>query len=283
MGYLLFKFRAQPGRRARQIHGHGVLETIWTIAPIFILMVIGIPTIIWIVGSMRAPDANALHVNVIGHQWWWEIEYEGIGPDGESLVTANELHLPVGRQVAITLESKDVIHSFWVPQLLGKTDAVPGHTNILEPFTPNEIGTFAGQCAEFCGSAHALMKFFVHVETLANFQEWVASMGTAPEPSTGAAADGQLVFATNCSSCHTIFGTTAQGKIGPDLTRLGSRTTLGAGMIPNDAENLESWIMDVRSTKPIPEAALFMPTFNGVLSEQEIKQVALYLRNMRVN
>ena len=117
-----------------------------------------------------------LNVEAIGHQWWFEFRYPGLGPDGGDLITANELRVPIGRQVAITLEAKDVIHSFWVPQLVGKTDMVPGRVNILEKFTPTEIGSFYGQCAEFCGSAHALMRFRVHVESHADFDRWVAAM-----------------------------------------------------------------------------------------------------------
>ena len=290
MAWLLIKFRARPGRRAQQIHGHTGLEIAWTIAPILVLLIIGIPTMIWIATSSgREPSDAAVRVTATGHQWWFEFEYPGLGPDGGTLVTANEMHVPVGREVAIELRSDDVIHSFWVPQLIGKTDMVPNRENRLEPFVPNEIGTFWGQCAEFCGSAHALMRFRVHVDSLADFNRWVDAMNAPPaDPEAGSAeASGKRVFELSggCLACHTIAGTAAAGRIGPDLTLFGERTTVGAGSLAATDEIVRQWVSDLRSLKPIPsteDRSGMMPTFEGALSEAQIADVVTYLKSLRI-
>ena len=291
LAYILFRFRDRPGAEALQIHGSTPLEISWTLLPIAVLIVIAIPTILAIAGAAREPDDNALHVRAIGHQWWFEFEYEGLGPDGGPLVTANELYLPVGRQVSITLESVDVIHSFWVPQLLGKTDMIPNRVNRLEPFTPNEIDTYYGQCAEFCGLAHAQMRFRTHVVSLGEFGRWVDAMNAgaaAPEAGTAEASGFQVfMLAGGCAGCHTIQGTDAQGQIGPDLTLFGDRTTVAAGILPNTEENLRDWISNVRAVKALPDEGS-MPTFNtgspeDILTEQQVADVAAYLRSLRMN
>ena len=290
LAYILIVFRARPGRRAQQIHGHAGLEIAWTVVPILILVSIVVPTIIWIVGTQEDPDPDALEVVAVGHQWWFEFRYPGLGPDGGDLITANELRVPVGRQVAITLHANDVIHSFWAPRLVGKTDMVPGRVNELEKFTPTEIGEFYGQCAEFCGAAHALMRFRVHVETHADFDRWVASMNEpAPEPEGGSVeAAGRQVFelAGGCGACHAIEGFT-EGDIGPNLTLFGSRGTLGAGILDNSDHNLKSWVANIRDLKPIPdEGTDVMPTFYtgdptfDLLNEAQVDQVVAYLRSL---
>ena len=295
MGYLMAKFRERPGVKARQIHGNNTLEVLWTIGPILILVMIGVPTILAIVGATRAPSEDALHVEVVAHQWWWEVNYPGLGPDGGTLTTANELHVPIGREVAISLKSDDVIPSFWVPQLIGKIDSIPGRTNHLEPFTANEVGVYLGQCAEFCGLAHALMRFRVVVDSLGDFERWVEGMNTpppAPEEESFLAS-GQSVFIQNCSSCHAVAGTVAAGRIGPDLSRFGSRLTIGAGIMDNTEENLVEWITNVTAVKPVPEGlptALAelgngkqaMPRFDDTLSPAQVEAVAAYLRSMTI-
>jgi cytochrome c oxidase subunit 2 len=288
MIWILIKYRSRPGHQARQIHGHAKLEIAWTIAPVFVLLIVTIPTMFWIAGTADDPSPQALEVRAIGHQWWFEFRYPGLGPDGTDLVTANELHIPVGRQVAITLQSDDLLHSFWVPKLVGKTDMIPGRINSLQLFTPNEVGVFWGRCAEFCGSAHAKMHFRVHVDTLGDFNAWAKAVGEgqAAPPEVGtAAARGQKVFELigGCSACHTIAGTAAAGRIGPDLSLFGERGTLAAGITENTEENLRSWISDVRSIKPIDEGPLFMPTFKDSLSEREIADVAAYLKSLTLN
>ncbi len=290
MAYIIVKFRARPGRKAQQIHGNNTLEIVWTIAPILVLVAVAIPTMIWIAtSSSRAVADDAILVTATGHQWWFEFEYEGLGPDGGTLVTANELHVPVGRQVAIELRSEDVIHSFWVPALIGKTDMVPNRENKLEPFVPNEIGEFWGQCAEFCGVAHANMRFRVHVDSLADFERWVAAMNTPPgEPASGTAElSGKRVFEVfgGCAGCHTIAGTDAEGRIGPDLTLFGERTTVGSGILEATDENVRAWVTDVRSIKPIPppeERPGMMPTFADTLSPAQVADVVAYLKSLRV-
>ncbi len=290
MAYILIKFRARPGRAAQQIHGNNALEIAWTIAPIVVLVIIAIPTMVWIAtSSSREVAADAILVTATGHQWWFEFEYQGLGPDGGTLVTANEMHVPVGRQVAIELRSDDVIHSFWVPALIGKTDMVPNRENRLEPFVPNEIGEFWGQCAEFCGVAHANMRFRVHVDSLADFEAWVAAMNAPPAdqaPDSGAVR-GKRVFELTggCAGCHTIAGTAAAGRVGPDLTLFGERTSVGGGILDATVENVRAWVCDLRSVKP---GALFMPTFavgdpdTDVLSEAQVADVVAYLKSLRV-
>ena len=290
LAYILIKFRARPGRRPEQIHGHTGLEITWTVIPILILVSIAIPTIIWIIGTQEDPDPDVLEVTAVGHQWWFEFRYPGLGPDGADLVTANEMRVPVGRQVAIKLHANDVIHSFWVPRLVGKTDMVPGRVNDLEKFTPTELGEFYGQCAEFCGAAHALMRFRVHVETHADFDRWVASMNTAPaEPEPDTVEDaGKRVFqlAGGCGACHAIEGFT-DGDIGPNLTLFGSRGTLGAGILDNSDHNLKAWVSNIRDLKPIPtEGTDVMPTFYtgdasiDLLTEAQVDQVVAYLKSL---
>ena len=289
MAYILLKYRERPGRKAQQIHGHTALEITWTVIPIFILIAIAIPTIIWIAGTTSEPDEDALHIEAVGHQWWFEFRYPGLGPDGGDLVTANELRIPVGRQVAITLEANDVIHSFWVPQLVGKTDMVPGRINILEKFTPTEIGTFYGQCAEFCGSAHALMRFRVHVDSHADFDKWVENMNAVPEaPAEGSVeAAGARVFTNFCARCHTINGVSTE-EIGPNLTLFGDRASVGAGILDSTPENVKAWVSNIRSIKPVLDGTDAMPSFYtgdqdvDTLSEAQVDQVVTYLKSLKL-
>ena len=289
MAYIRWKYRERPGHTAQQIHGNTTLEITWTVIPILILVAIAIPTIVWIAGTTAEPDEDALHIEAVGHQWWFEFRYSGLGPDGEDLVTANELRVPVGRQVAITLEAKDVIHSFWVPQLVGKTDMVPGRTNILEKFTPTEVGTFYGQCAEFCGSAHALMRFRVHVDSHADFDRWVENMNADPVPPEAGSVEarGATVFTNFCARCHTINGVSTE-EIGPNLTLFGDRATLGAGILDSTDENLKAWVSNIRDIKPVLETTDAMPTFYvgdplvDQLTEAQVDQVVAYLKSLKL-
>ena len=301
MAWLLWRFRERDGVSARQIHGNTRLEIIWTIAPVLVLLVIAFPTLFWVAHSEDTPSSIAqnisevgvpgkgLQIIAIGHQWWFEFRYPGLGPDGADLVTANELHIPDGVDVAILLKSDDVIHSFWVPQLVGKTDMIPGRENILHTFNANEVGSFVGQCVEFCGAAHALMQFRVEVETLGNFVNWVDAHNAGaetPEPGTAAFRGSLLVGA--CAQCHAIQGTGLAGEVGPDLTLFGERSTLAAGILENTDANLRQWIGDVRSIKPIPlpfeaptvDQPLFMPQYNELLDEAQIADIAAYLRSL---
>lgn len=297
MAYILVRYRERPGRAAQQIHGNNTLEITWTVIPILILVAIAVPTIIWIAGTTQAADEDVLEVTAVGHQWWFEFRYPGLGPDGGDLVTANELRIPVGRQVAITLEAKDVIHSFWVLRLVGKTDMIPNRVNHLEKFRATEIGEFYGQCAEFCGSAHALMRFRVHVDSHADFDRWVASMNAVPDaPAAGTAEEAGLrVFRAQCATCHAIQGV-SEGLDGPNLTLYGDRATVGAGILPSTTENVKAWVSNVRDLKPIPEpreeplegVSRLMPTFyvndpnRDLLTEAQVDQVTAYLKSLRL-
>ena len=197
-----------------------------------------------------------LTIRINGRQWWWRIEYRDADPQ-RSFITANELHLPVARTAHIELLSDDVIHSFWVPQLAGKRDMIPGRLNTLE-VTPRQTGTFRGTCAEFCGLQHAKMGLVVVVENDADFARWRSRQAqTAMVPAAPPAIEGAQVFASaQCASCHSVRGTYAGSEQGPDLTHLASRATLAAGALPLDAPSLDAWISDPQRHKP----GTLMPT-----------------------
>ncbi len=308
LAYIVIKFRENPNRPPpRQIHGHLGMEIAWTIGPALIVVAIAIPTIQAVFRTQTPPPAsdNALVVEVVGHQYWWEYRYPDLG-----VSTANELHLPVGRAITLKMWSADVIHSFWIPQLGGKRDVNPlrrvpegedaRYTWLY--FTINEEGTFLGQCAEFCGEAHSLMRTRVVAESQAEFDAWVDTWRTpgptaaAPplDPETGqpaAAEDPQVTqgraafFQTTCIACHAIQGTPAQGVIGPNLTRLGGRSTIGAGLLENTPENLARWIStphEVKAGARMPGAQVggggFPPTN---LSEEQVQAIAAYLGSLR--
>jgi cytochrome c oxidase subunit 2 len=256
--YLLWRFRARPGHELpEQTHGNTTLEIGWTIAPAVILVIMAVPTIQTIFALESAPppspDGNQpLVVEVVGKQWWWEFKYPEITlANGEPLTTANEMVIPTGRTVYLSISSDNVIHSFWVQQLMGKIDAMPNHDNRLW-FTAEEPGQYFGQCAEYCGIQHAQMQMNVIAMTPADYQAWVDRSSRPAEPLPEVAEEGPQAFINNgCAGCHTIDGNpTAIGKIGPNLSHFGSRTTLAAGILPNTAENLARWIQDPQGIKP---------------------------------
>jgi cytochrome c oxidase subunit 2 len=272
LALILLRFRARPGADGlpRQIRGHTALELAWTIAPALVLLVIAIPTIQVVFRTQpAAAPPHALEVMVRGWQWWWEFRYPSL-----EVVTANELHLPVGRPVVFTLEGPDVIHSFWVPQLGGKRDVVPGRVNRIV-LTPERAGEYWGQCAEFCGASHANMRLRVIVEEPAAFDQWVAvQQATPPEPE-GAAAEGKGVYTrTACVGCHTIRGVSA-GTLGPDLTRFGGRALFGAGLWPTTSDNVVAWLKDPPALKPGAK----MPNLH--LTDAEAKALAAYLTSLK--
>ncbi|OGK91194.1 MAG: cytochrome c oxidase subunit II [Candidatus Rokubacteria bacterium RBG_16_73_20] len=270
LGWILLRFREKPGAPLpAQTHGHTLLEIAWTVAPALALLVIAIPTIQVIFRTQAAPAAQALDVTVRGRQWWWEFRYPSLG-----VVTANELHLPAGRPVALSLEGPDVIHSFWVPQLGGKRDVIPGRVNRLT-LVPERPGEYWGQCAEFCGASHANMGLRVFVDTPDEFARWLAAQRATPAQPTGLAAEGKAIYALSaCVGCHTVRGVSA-GVLGPDLTTFGSRTTLGAGLRPNTLDNLTAWIRDPAAIKP----GVKMPALG--LGEAEARAVAAYLAGLK--
>lgn len=200
--------------------------------------------------SIRPQDPPpALTVDIVAHQWWWEVRYEGTSP-AQGFVTANEIHIPTGVRVYFKLRSDDVIHSFWVPQLSGKTDVIPGYENVtwLEADRP---GTYRGQCGEYCGLQHAHMAFAVVAQGPAQFAAWKAQqLQPAAPPDSALAAQGQQDFLVHCAICHTIRGTTAGGVLGPDLTHLMSRASIAANTLPNTPGALSGWIADPQHIKP---------------------------------
>jgi len=195
------------------------------------------------------PLRNAVDIELIGHQWWWEARYRH-ADTSRNFTTANELHIPVGRPVVITLASNDVIHSLWIPNLQGKRDLIPGRTTLLR-LRADRAGTYRGQCAEFCGLQHALMALEVTAEPDAAYEAWAGHQRQpAPPPDSDTARRGQQVFlGGTCMMCHTIQGTSAQGWLGPDLTHLAGRRTLAAGTLPNNRGYLSGWIADPHALK----------------------------------
>jgi cytochrome c oxidase subunit 2 len=214
-------------------------------------------------------------IEVIGHQWWWEVRYDSPRAD-KIAVGANEVHLPIGEPVTIRLTSRDVIHSLWIPNLHGKRDLIPGKEARIV-MQADRAGIFRAQCAEFCGMQHAKMAFIVVVEPKENFERWLDRQRLpAPSPRTPDAQYGQQVFLlTTCAMCHTISGTTAGAKTGPDLTHIGSRRTLGAGIIPNTRGNLAGWIANAQTIKP----GVVMPPNN--LASKDLNALLVYLEGLK--
>ncbi|MFP5297499.1 MAG: cytochrome c oxidase subunit II [Actinomycetota bacterium] len=226
--FALWKFRARPGREAKQFHGNTKLEIILTVIPSLILAGLAVPTVQAIFdGAEKQP--GSMTVKVVARQFWWEYQYPELG-----LTTANELHIPVDRPtyVEVTSATNDVIHSFWVPRLAGAQDAVPGRNNVLTLF-PEETGEYWGQCKEFCGLSHSRMRLRVIVDTQEDFEQWVADQKQdAASPTDSLAQQGEELFVNGaCAGCHTIQGTNAAGTSGPNLTHLASRGTFAGAML----------------------------------------------------
>jgi cytochrome c oxidase subunit II len=362
--YTLFRFRHRAGQRPpEQVHGNATLEILWTIIPALILVIIAVPTVQTIFRTQSNPPADALQVDVIGHQWWWEFRYPQY-----NVVTANELYLPHGRTVNFTLKTQDVIHSFWIAALGGKRDLVSNHTNHLW-FTPDSAqrDAYNGVCAEYCGASHANMRFRTFVVAPQEFESWAQhqaspSTFTPPAPAQTAATPanttrpaapgGARTTATapnaapaattpvlqagfvafpldsikpyaipntptpsglafneslvgdasrgaqllsqgqgGCLACHTIKGNPSMiGQIGPNLTHVGSRATIAAGLFPNDTKHLALWIKNARAMKP----GVVMPTLGlneydpilknrmtAGLNDQQIADIVAYLQSLR--
>jgi cytochrome c oxidase subunit 2 len=225
----------------------------------------------WTLGGLASSNAAAMTVEVNGHQYWWEVRYPG-----QEIVTANEIHIPVGQPVAIRLMSDDVIHSFWVPELAGKLDLIPGRANELR-IEASVPGVYLGECAEFCGIQHALMRFRVVAESPDAFAAWVAheSQNAAVSPPDSLVERGEEVFlGSACVYCHAVRGTAAASDFGPDLTHLASRKTLAAGVLDNNAGNLAAWIVDPQAIKP----GNLMPGFN--YDADELQALLAYLESL---
>jgi cytochrome c oxidase subunit II len=223
----------------------------------------------------RPLPPGTLRIEVVGKQWWWEVRYFLPGRD-EPVVSANELRLPAGEAVELYLSSSDVIHSFWLPSIAGKRDMIPGQVNRLV-LEAEEEGVYRGQCAEYCGGAHALMAFYAIAAPPEEFAAWLErEAGPAMEPDDAFLEQGRDLFlSSGCGTCHTVRGTAAQGTFGPDLTHLGSRRSLGAGILPNNVGTIAGWIVDAQHIKPANK----MPSFN-VFSGEELRALAAYLASL---
>lgn len=277
--HVIIRYRHRPGdddKEPPQIYGSNQIELAWTVIPILIVVVLFLSTVRIVFSIQNAPHPKtALDVTVTGHQWWWEFTYPKY-----NFVTANELHVPVGGDAKdptptfMKLVTADVDHSFWVPRLAGKTDLMAGQVNQMW-IQPEATGLFLGQCAQFCGAQHAKMLIRVYAQTPADFQKWVANQGknAVNDPSV---APGRAVFEHNaCINCHTIRGTVANGRFGPDLTHLMSRDTIASGTLANTRSNLQGWIKDPDDYKP----GCLMPAMN--LSDTDIALLTSYLVTLK--
>jgi cytochrome c oxidase subunit II len=290
MVYVVVKFRSRSsddGREPPQVYGSNQVELAWTVIPVLIVLILFLATARVILSIQDAPKpAAAIDVIAIGHQYWWEFRYPGLG-----VVTANELHVPVSdpknpTPTFITLLSADTDHSFWVPQLAGKTDLIPNRTNRTW-IDPHQTGIFLGQCAQYCGVQHAKMLLRVYVEPRGDFDKWVAQekLPAAAAPLTAgvvsvggdaAVEAGRRVFeSTACINCHAVQGTVANGRFGPDLTHLMSRDTIASGAATNTPENLRTWIQDPDSIKP----GSLMPAMK--LNKPDLDALTAYLETLR--
>lgn len=283
--YAIFRFRGKPDDlEPTQVHGNTTIEIIWTVVPALILAAIAVPTVRGIFETAAVPGADALEVDVIGHQWYWEFRYPSL-----NLTTANELHVPVGQTVSLRMRTGDVVHSFWSPRLAGKRDVFPNRETRLW-FKAEKAGEYSGQCGEFCGIQHARMAFRVVAQTADQFQAWGAHMqtlkarpavaGAAPAEAPKDSAQGpsygageKLFRAKGCIACHSLNAFEApKGMIGPNLANVGARTYIAAGTLKNTDENLAHWIRNPQGIKQ----GVLMPNLG--ISVEDSKTLAAYLR-----
>jgi cytochrome c oxidase subunit 2 len=264
----------QPAREKRAMVVTGALVGVTTLT----LIVLLVGDFLTGQRSHALYDAQEtpVRISIVGHQWWWEVVYENEAEPYKTFATANELHLPSGRLIEFDLNSVDVIHSFWVPNLHGKKDMIPGHPTTLRLRT-DRVGNFTGQCAEFCGHQHAKMRLNVTVETPEQFEHWLArQLQPAPQPTTDSQRRGQQVFlSSSCVMCHRIDGTLARGSVGPSLTHLASRPTIGAAAVPNNRGNLGGWVLDPHTVKP----GVRMP--QNSLAPADLQSLLDYLESLK--
>ncbi len=275
--FVIVRFRERKSdaqHEPAQVYGSVQVELAWTVIPVLVVVVLFLTTarIIFAIQDEPKPQ-SALDVTVVGHQFWWEFRYPKL-----NIVTANELHIPVSTSrdpepTYLRLLSADVDHSFWVPQLAGKTDLIPNHPNEMW-IDPQKTGLYFGQCAQFCGIEHAKMLIRVYVDPPEQFDAWVKSQ-QQPAIEDAAVAAGRHIFETEaCVNCHTVVGTSAHGTFGPDLTHLMSRATIAAGAAANTPQNLHAWIKDPNTFKP----GALMPAMQ--LSDQQMDEVVAYLTTL---
>ncbi len=268
-----FRHRAKDAAEPSQVHGNTKAEIAWTILPALIVVTLFVMALQTqqTLDTKPAAAAEQMTVKVIGHQFWWEFQYPDLG-----ITTATDLVIPVGKVVNLEISSGDVIHSFWVPQLNGKTDAFPNHVNFTW-IQANTSGIYYGQCAELCGASHANMRVVVLAKTQEEFDQWVKQQQASPIASTDALAQQgqQILMAGACVGCHTINGTAANGKVGPNLTHIGSRTSLAGGLLTNTEGNLRRWLTNPPAVKP----GSIMPNLN--LTTTEIDALTAYLQSLK--
>lgn len=277
--FTIIRFRRRREDDSRleppQIYGSNQIEAAWTVIPILIVFVlIGVSARVIASVQNASPPQSTLKVTVVGHQWWWEVLYPDYG-----IVTANEIHVPATADgktpTYLRLESMDVAHSFWVPQLSGKTDLIPNRVNYMW-IDPRQPGIYVGNCAEYCGTQHANMFLRVVGEAPNAFHNWAAEQRKLAPRGDAQLSQAQTAFGTlACVNCHTVRGTPAIGRFGPDLTHLMSRQTLGAGVLTNTTQNLQSWVNDPQQAKP----GCFMPSMK--LTDEQLNQVVLYLQSLK--
>jgi len=275
--YAVVKFRQRPdddGREPAQIYGSNQMELAWTVIPVVIVVVLFLATarVIHAVEDAHFPSGTT-EITAVGHQFWWEFQYPQQG-----FVAANELHVPVSdpkrpTPTHITLLSADTDHSFWVPKLAGKTDLIPNRTNSMW-IDPHETGIYLGQCAQYCGTQHAKMLLRVVVQSREDFDRWLAGQQRPAQISDAVARGRQVFDSTACVNCHTIAGTNANGKFGPDLTHLMSRGTIAAGAALNNRENLRLWVKDPEAIKP----GSLMPAMQ--LDDKDLDAVTDFLQSL---
>ena len=278
--YSILRFRNRPASEAVQTHGNTKLEIAWTTVPAIILVVL-LGFTLRTMASVRAPvQGEALKIKVIGHQWWWEFQYPEWG-----IKTANQLIVPVNRPIQVELESFDVQHGFWAPQLFGKMDALPGHLNKMS-FTVTEPGNYGAQCTQMCGEQHAMMRFEVIAVSAAQFSDWaLRQVKEADPPTAEAAVRGLALVEKNCAACHAVNGTKAVGAVGPNLTHMWSRDFFAGGILPLTKENVTKWISNAPSVK----SGTVMPNYSAIiestgkpqLSAQEIDDIVAYLSTLK--
>jgi cytochrome c oxidase subunit II len=278
--YVVLRYRHRPGdanagQEPPQIYGSNQIELSWTVIPILIVVMLFLATARIILATQDAPKpATALDVMVIGHQFWWEYRYPKLG-----IVTANELHIPVSdpkhpTPTYLTMSSADTDHSFWIPRLAGKTDLIPNRVNTMW-IDPPTAGLYLGQCAQYCGTQHAKMLLRVYADSPVEFAAWVAHQ-QQPAVEDAAVAEGRNVFQHNaCISCHTVAGTVATGRFGPDLTHVASRDTLASGAVPNTPANLRAFVDDPAHFKP----GALMPPMH--LNDHDLDAVTAYLATLK--
>ena len=269
--YALMRYRWREGEAdPQQFAGNRTVELVWTAIPCVIVAVLFTLTARTMSASDPAP-APAPDLVVTGHQWWWEARYPKLG-----VVAANEIHIPVGQALSLELDSTDVLHEFWVPELARKITTVPGHPNHIW-LQADKAGTYLGICSEFCGTQHAWMHFLVVAESPAEFEAWQkAQLQPAAPPPAGSAADGLALFEkTSCVSCHAINGTSAHAAVGPDLTHFASRRQLGSGIVDNTPANLRRWLADPQQVK----TGVKMPNFK--FTDAQVTQLVDYFETLK--